>query len=115
MLNMSKSKHQSLKEASNHRPVNTPARPSVHEIEFTLERIGAEVVYIAGDFNDWRPASLRMIGSPEAGLWEKRITLAAGKHEYKFIVDGQWLHDPEAEHNVPNIYGSLNSVLVIQE
>jgi 1,4-alpha-glucan branching enzyme len=111
---MSKSKQQTRKETTNHHGAEATAASPVHEVEFTLERFGAEAVYIAGDFNDWRPASLRMIGSPEAGLWEKRIQLPAGRHEYKFIVDGQWLHDPEADLNIPNIYGSFNSVLEVQ-
>lgn len=111
---MSKSKQQTGKETASHNGAETPAASPVREVEFTLERFGAEHVYIAGDFNGWRPASLRMIGSPEAGLWEKRIQLPAGRHEYKFIVDGQWQHDPEAEQNVPNSYGSLNSVLEVR-
>lgn len=112
---MSKLKHQPRKETSRTKHTDAPDPAHVHEVEFILEQSGAEQVYIAGDFNDWRPASLRMIGSPEAGLWEKRIVLSAGRHEYKFIVDGQWVHDPEAKHNVPNIYGSLNSILEVRE
>jgi 1,4-alpha-glucan branching enzyme len=90
-----------------------PAVPTVHEVAFVLECLGAGHVYVCGDFNDWRPASLRMIGNPESGLWAKRLLLPAGRHEYKFIVDGQWQHDPEAENNVPNVYGSLNSVVEV--
>ena len=84
------------------------------EVDFVLECNEAEHVYVCGDFNDWRPTSLRMIGNPDAGLWEKRLTLPPGWHEYKFVVDGKWLHDPEARKNVPNIYGSLNSVVEVQ-
>jgi 1,4-alpha-glucan branching enzyme len=88
-------------------------RPSQHEIEFVLECEGAEQVYVCGDFNQWHRTSLRMIGNPDAGLWEKRLPLPPGRHEYKFFVDGKWLHDPDAPENVPNIYGSLNSVLEV--
>jgi hypothetical protein len=104
-------------------PLNAPvetarppaaARPPWPEVEFVLEYDGAEHVYVCGDFNHWQPTSLRMIGSPDAGLWEKRLPLPPGRHEYKFFVDGRWLHDPDASKNVPNIYGSLNSVLEVQ-
>jgi 1,4-alpha-glucan branching enzyme len=84
------------------------------EVEFILEHSGAEQVYICGEFNDWKPASLRMIGANEAGLWEKRLALPPGRYEYKFVVDGNWLHDPDAQDNVPNAYGSLNSVVEVR-
>ena len=84
------------------------------EVEFVLECIGAEQVYVCGNFNDWRPTSVRMIGSPEAGRWEKRLLLPVGRYEYKFIVDGIWVHDPDARVNVRNRFGSLNSVLEVQ-
>lgn len=81
------------------------------EVEFVLERSGAEQVYICGDFNGWQPASLRRIGHPASGLWEKKLALEPGRYEYKFLVDGRWIHDPDALENVPNPYGSLNSVM----
>jgi 1,4-alpha-glucan branching enzyme len=96
--------------------VKTPppsARQPPREVDFILERNGAGQVYVCGDFNGWRPASLRMIGNAEAGLWEKRLALPPGRYEYKFVVDGQWMHDPDARENVPNIHGSLNSVVAV--
>jgi hypothetical protein len=55
--------------------------PSAHsklvkiDVEFVLEHLDAEQVYICGDFNDWRPTSPRMIGRPEARLREKPLVL----------------------------------------
>jgi 1,4-alpha-glucan branching enzyme len=86
---------------------------TIHDVDFVLETSGAEQVYLCGDFNDWQPASLRMIGNPDAGLWKKRLSLHPGRYEYKFKVDGQWMHDPDAQLNVPNTFGSLNSVLEV--
>jgi len=54
-----------------------------------------------------------MIGDAEAGLWETRLTLPFGRFEYKFIVDGKWMHDPHARENVPNGFASLNSIVEI--
>lgn len=84
------------------------------EVEFLLERSGAEQVCLCGDFNQWQPTSLRKVGRPDAGLWEKRLVLSPGRYEYKFVVDGNWTHDPEARENVPNLYGSLNSVVEVR-
>jgi 1,4-alpha-glucan branching enzyme len=90
------------------------ANRQCRDIDFVLEYNGAEHVYVCGDFNDWHPTCLRMIGNPDAGLWEKRLTLPPGRYEYKFVVDGSWRHDPDARENVPNIYGSLNSVVEVR-
>jgi 1,4-alpha-glucan branching enzyme len=92
-----------------------PPEPRRVEVEFVLECTGAEQVYICGDFNQWRPTSLRMIGNPDAGLWEKRLTLPPGRYEYKFVVNGNWTHDPDARENVANVYGSLNSVVEVRQ
>jgi 1,4-alpha-glucan branching enzyme len=89
---------------------NSPHR----EVGFVLEYTGAEHVYVCGDFNDWHPTSLRMIGNSDDALWEKRLTLPPGRYEYKFVVNGNWLHDPDARENVSNIYGSLNSVVEVR-
>ncbi len=91
----------------------SPRSQSGHDVIFVLEYSGAEHVYVCGDFNDWDPASLRMVGNADAGLWEKRLNLPPGRYEYKFVVDGNWLHDPDARENVPNLYGSFNSVLEV--
>lgn len=89
------------------------ARPKIRriDVEFVLDQTGAEEVYVCGDFNDWRPESLCMIGDPDDGLWEKKLPLHPGRYEYKFLVDGRWVHDPNAAESVTNAFGSLNSVL----
>lgn len=90
------------------------SHPTGREIDFVVECSGAEQVYVCGDFNDWQPTSLRMIGSPDAGLWKKRLVLPPGRHEYTFVVDGQWQHDRDARENVLSEFGTLNSVVEVQ-
>jgi 1,4-alpha-glucan branching enzyme len=48
-----------------------------------------------------------------ANGWELHAILPPGRYEYKFIADGEWLHDPMAAENVRNEHGTLNSVLLI--
>ena len=74
----------------------------------------AEEVYLCGDFNDWLPDGLPMIRRGDQRLWEKRLVLPPGRYEYKFIVDGVWTHNPDAGKNVPNVFGSLNSVMEVR-
>ena len=112
-MSMPKSKTSQKNEKLN-QPKASAAEQPCHDVDFVLECAGAEQVYICGDFNRWQPTSLRMIGNPDAGLWEKRLALPPGRHEYKFVVDGKWLPDPDASENVPNVFGSLNSVLEVR-
>jgi peroxiredoxin len=56
---------------------------------------GAKAVYLAGTFNGWKPADLKMDGPDERGRYQKTMVLDAGSHEYKFVVDGtRWHQDP---------------------
>jgi len=88
--------------------------PRTIEVVFALERTDAKDVYLCGDFNQWSPMTLRMLQWNANGQWEKRVTLPPGRYEYKFVVDGEWLHDAKARQNAPNAHGSLNSVVEVQ-
>ena len=82
---------------------------------FTLDHPEAQIVYLCGDFNEWSPRSLRMFRRGVNGPWEKRVPLKAGRYQYKFMVDGEWIHDPAARENTPNDHGTLNSSIVVYE
>ena len=50
---------------------------------------------LAGTFNGWRPTGHAMQGPDAEGCYTTTISLPAGRHEYKFVVDGtKWLPDP---------------------
>ncbi len=84
------------------------------EVAFVLSSPEAEEVYLAGDFNHWLPRSLPLVRHGREPWWETRLALAPGRYEYKFIVNGVWIHNPDAPENVPNIHGSFNSVMEVQ-
>ncbi len=96
------------------RPSGFSSTTPKREVAFVLNGREAVEVYLCGDFNQWVPHRLPMIRHGENRLWEKRLLLPPGRYEYKFIVDGKWVHDPDARVNVPNICGSLNSVVEVQ-
>jgi 1,4-alpha-glucan branching enzyme len=96
------------------RPTNLSAATPKREVAFILNGREAEEVYLCGDFNQWIPRSLPMIRHGENRLWEKRLVLPPGRYEYKFIVDGEWIHDDQARNNVPNAHGTLNSVVEVK-
>lgn len=91
----------------------SPAKPKTVEVTFALEDGQAEEVYLCGDFNGWSAMEIRMVRRNENGRWEKRVELAPGRYHYKFVRDGEWIHDPQARENVHNHHGTLNSVLIV--
>lgn len=92
-----------------------PAEKKAHrEVAFILSSHDAEEVYLAGDFNQRAPRSLPMLQHGEDHWWEKRLALALGRYEYKLIVNGVWIHNPDAPVNVSNLHGSLNSVMEVR-
>ena len=84
---------------------------SALRIEFHDER--AQAVAIAGTFNDWRPEATPMLAMGE-GRWVKELVLPPGRYEYLLVVDGAWKCDPAAAEQVPNPFGTKNSVLMVR-
>jgi len=73
----------------------------------------AQEVCIAGSFNDWHPTVTPMIRLDD-GKWAKELALPAGRHEYRFVVDGQWADDPAAMELIPNPFGTANAVIEVR-
>jgi hypothetical protein len=79
-------------------------------INFSLDGYReAEEVILTGSFNEWREHELSM-NRTESG-WELPLNLRHGRYEYKFIVDGEWMHDPANKHKLVNEHGTFNSLL----
>lgn len=72
----------------------------------------ARVVAVAGDFNKWNQSQL--LFSREDGEWVCRVNLPAGTYQYKFIVDGDWLTDPNNPATVHDERGITNSLLTAE-
>ena len=80
----------------------------------------AQRVMVAGDFNDWDANELVM--EKKGNGWERQMYLGDGKHEYRFMTDGEWITDPAnplKEKNSEKIngdkYASLNSIIYLGE
>lgn len=71
----------------------------------------AKNVFVAGNFNDWKPDDLSLKNT--RGVWMLQIALPAGNYNYKFIVDGEWITDPQNPYRaVEN--GKVNSFLSVR-
>ncbi|HEV7224285.1 MAG TPA: redoxin domain-containing protein, partial [Pirellulales bacterium] len=50
-----------------------------------------KTVQLAGSFNDWRPEAAPMQGPDREGRFTIRLKLKAGRHEYRYRIDGsEW-------------------------
>ena len=88
-------------------------------VEFSCHAPSAESVSVAGTFNEWKPDATPLHPQPN-GKWTGTLPLPPGRHEYKFMVDGQWCCEPGCEHGyrgcphcVPNEFGTMNRVLEV--
>lgn len=78
----------------------------------------AQVVLVAGTFNDWHPEATPMVRGEE-GEWTVALDIPPGRYEFKFVVDGQWCCEPGRDDAntececVPNPFGTMNRVLKI--
>lgn len=99
--------------APTHHPplVPTPGSRTVN-VTFVLLKPGARQVSLCGEFNSWSPAAtpLQREGKDR---WAVTLALPPGRHQYKYVVDQQWLPDLNACEFVLNDFGSLDSVIEI--
>ncbi len=81
-------------------------------VRFGLEVPGAKNVYVVGTFNQWdqQATPLRCVGGSR---WFTYISLAVGRYEYRFVVDGKWIDDPGAKAYVPSAKGGRNAVVEV--
>ena len=81
------------------------------QVTFTCKTDGqVDTVCLAGDFNDWNPTAKRMTKTKNGGF-QLKMKLPPGEYQYKYIVNDIWLNDPDAEEQVMNPYGTLNSIM----
>lgn len=88
---------------------NDRKQSSRRRIFFKLRAPFAQKVQLAGSFNSWDPAS-RVLRRDPKGTWKTSMLLEPGAYEFRFLVDGEWHNDPEAEQ-IPNSFGSTNNLL----
>ncbi|XP_061550974.1 5'-AMP-activated protein kinase subunit beta-2 isoform X2 [Phycodurus eques] len=70
---------------------------------------GGKEVYIAGSFNNW---STKIPLNKSHNDFVAILDLPEGEHQYKFFVDGQWVHDP-SEPVVTSQLGTINNLIQI--
>ena len=82
-------------------------------VTFQITATPQSEVYLAGTFNNWDPKRHKMKDTRDTGKYSIALVLPKGEHEYKFIINGNWVVDPECQNWVRNSLGTLNSVVKV--
>lgn len=69
----------------------------------------ARKVILSGTFNRWDEQAFKM--KKTVSGWELTLKLPPGYYEYKYIVDGHWIEDPNNPSKAINEFGEYNSVI----
>lgn len=95
-------------------PVASSGASKATEHRFILFLQESTQVEITGSFTNWQKIPLTPIGSQ--GYWEIVMEVPSGEHRYSFIVDGtQLLPDPTALLQEPDDFGTINSILKVED
>lgn len=82
-----------------------------YKVKFTVKAEGAKTVELLGLNDDWEtPVPL---AKKKDGSFSTEIALPKdSKHEFKYRVnETDWMNEEDADVQVPNEFGSTNSVL----
>jgi 1,4-alpha-glucan branching enzyme len=88
------------------------AKATISKIKETFQLMApdAEHVLLAGDFTEWEENAVVM-KRLKSGVWKLQVALETSSTiQYRFLVDGRWVDDPECQARIPNGMGGENCV-----
>ena len=99
---------------------HSQADSHVHRVHLSCHAPEAKAVFVAGTFNDWKPDATPLHRHRPNDEWTGTVPLPPGRHEYKFVVDGQWCCEPgtpdesrDDANCCANSFGTMNRVLEV--
>ncbi len=84
-------------------------------VEFVFpHRPGLESVNVCGTFNGWKIGEDPMTLEPGGQRWVVTRAIPAGRHEYKFVLNGrEWVLDPANPESATDASGNTNSIIQV--
>jgi len=73
----------------------------------------ARRIAVAGDFNNWSPDATPMRYNQQLDVFEASVSLPAGRHAYRLVIDGRWTTDPHNDRVVVNEQGEPNNIVEV--
>lgn len=85
----------------------------VCKVTFTVPAEEAKKVAVVGDFNNWKATKASSLKKLKNGNFKGTLELPKeGSFEFKYIIDGDYVNEPEADGYKWNDYaGAENAVL----
>lgn len=86
----------------------------VCKVTFSVEAKEAKTASVIGDFNNWNVANGEMV-KLKTGIFKGLFEIPTEKsYEFKYVVDGTYINEPEADAQVWNDFaGAENSLLTV--
>lgn len=83
------------------------------KVKFSFAVENAETVEVLGLNSDWENAVI--MSKKKDGSFSCDVSLPKeSTHEFKYRVNAtEWINDPAADSESPNVYGGSNSVIVL--
>ena len=83
------------------------------KVKFSFKVENAETIEILGLNSDWQNSII--MSKKKDGSFSADVNLPKdSKHEFKYLVnETEWVNEPEADRQQPNIYGGSNSVIIL--
>ena len=80
-------------------------------ILFSYYSPGAGEIFLSGDFNGWKGRTLKLVKGGDK-VWRIILRLAPNRsYDYKYVVDGNWITDPNNPDLNPDMAGGANSIV----
>ncbi|MFW5709286.1 MAG: isoamylase early set domain-containing protein [Chloroflexota bacterium] len=86
----------------------------VIKVTFETHRLPeADEVFLVGDFNDWNETADPMKKRKKDGCFTASLKLEPGReYQFRYLVDGEWHNDWDADKYVTNPFSGDNSVIL---
>lgn len=72
----------------------------------------AASIFLCGSFNNWNEVATPLC-KDRTGRWKVKVELPLGRHQYRYLIDGQWKNDQRPAELVDNQVGSQNCIIEI--
>jgi 1,4-alpha-glucan branching enzyme len=74
----------------------------------------AQTVFLCGEFNGWNPTAHPMKRWQDGSFALTLSLLAGQQYRFRYLLDSErWANDPGADADVPNPFGSKDSMIQV--
>ena len=81
-------------------------------VSFYYKKNNVQKVELVGEWNDWKPELMKR--KKDGTFWISKRLRAGRSYRFKYLVDGQyWENELEADAQVPNPFGTTDSLINI--